>query len=124
MNFEFTAEFEKDLKRLAKKWRSIPKDVEVSKQYILPLYEQGSDDIEISVYRQKFFNGKSAAILQAGEQYEVIKMRLDVESIGRADKVRIIFVTIKIDATIRFIELYAKSDKDREDTKRIRKYLP
>ncbi|HMR73153.1 MAG TPA: hypothetical protein PKD68_04055 [Candidatus Saccharibacteria bacterium] len=123
MNFEFTPEFEKDVKRLAKKWRSIPRDIEAVKKYILPLYEICADDVEIAVYRQGFFNGKSATILQTTDTYEVVKMRLDVADLGRSDKVRIIFIAIKIEETIRFIELYAKSNKEREDMKRIRKYL-
>ena len=51
-------------------------------------------------------------------------MRLDVADLGRNDTVRIVFVAIKTESTIQFIELYAKNDKNREDTARIRKYLP
>lgn len=123
MNFEFTPEFEKDVKRLGKKWRSIPKDVEAAKKYILPLYEPRADDVEIAIYRQGFFNGKTATILHTSGEYEVVKMRLDVADLGRNDKVRIIFIAIKTTTAIRFVELYAKNDKTREDESRIRKYL-
>ncbi len=123
MNFDFTSEFKRDVKRLTKKWRSIPKDIEVSKRYILSLYEQRADDIDISVYRQNFFNGKTATILHATEHYEVVKMRLDVADLGRSDKVRIVFVLIKTATTIRFVEIYAKNEKMREDVERIKRYL-
>ena len=123
MNFSETPEFQKDVKRLAKKWRSIPGDIEAVKPYLLPLYEFRADDVEVSVYRRDFFNGKRAAILHTTSTYEVIKMRLDVATLNRSDKVRIIFVAVKTEGTIRFIELYAKNEKDREDTKRIKKYL-
>lgn len=50
-------------------------------------------------------------------------MRLDVAAVGRSGKVRIIFVAVKTEAAITFIEMYAKNQKEREDTKRIKKYL-
>lgn len=123
MNFDETPEFKKDVKRLAKRWRSIPKDIENAKPYILPLYEYRADDVEVSIYREGFFGGKRAAILRNTLTGEVIKMRLDVAELGRNDKVRIVFVAIKTESTIRFIELYAKNDKEREDVARITKYL-
>ena len=124
MNFDYTPEFEKDVKRLGKKWRSIPKDIEATKKYITPLYEIRANDVEIEVYRRNFLNGKSATILQTGEGYEVVKMRLDVADLGRSDKVRIVFIAIKTETAIRFIELYAKNEQSREDVQRIKKYLP
>ena len=123
MNFNETPEFEKEVKRFAKKWRSIPSDIVAVKQYILPLYEQMDSGINVDCYRQKFFNGKTATILYSDTNTEVIKMRLDVESLGRNDKVRLIFIAIKSADEIKFIELYAKNEKLREDQKRINKYL-
>lgn len=49
-------------------------------------------------------------------------MRLDVADLHTNSKVRIIFVIKVEDGMITFIELYAKNDKDREDTVRIKKY--
>ena len=123
MNFNEAPEFAKEVKRLSKKWRSIPGDLEAAKQYILPLYEQLANDVELVEYRREFFAGKTAAILHSNENAEVVKMRLDVADLGRNDKVRIIFVAIKTSDAIMFIELYAKNEKPREDNKRIKKYL-
>jgi len=123
MNFSETPEFKKEVKKLAKRWRSIPEDIEAVKMYILPLYEQLTADVDVTEYRREFFAGRKAAILKTNDSAEVIKMRLDVASIGRNDKVRIIFVAIRTTETITFIELYAKNDKDREDEKRIKKYI-
>lgn len=117
MNFEQIPEFEKDLKRLKKKWRSLPSDIADAKLTIGNVY--GSDDL----FAQKFFNGKRATKLIVTEKHEVVKMRLDVESIGRNDKVRVVFIMVKKDNKIRFIELYAKNEKDREDQERIKKYM-
>ena len=123
MNFSEAPEFKKEAKKLAKRWRSIPEDIEAAKLYILPLYEQLAADVVIVEYRREFFAGRKAAILKTSDSAEVIKMRLDVASAGRNDTVRIIFVAIKTTDTITFIELYAKSDKDREDKQRIKEYM-
>lgn len=123
MNFEQSLEFQKDLKRLSKKWRSLPNDIESAKQYISPLYMQMAPDVIVEEYRRNFFAGKNAAILHTDDGLEVIKMRLDVADLGRNDKIRIIFVAVKTKLTITFIELYAKNEKAREDARRFKKYI-
>lgn len=123
MNFESSPEFAKDVKRLTKKWRSIPGDIEAAKPYIVPLYEQLASDVDIAEYRRRFFAGKRAAIMQTVGTVEVIKMRLDVQSLGASDKARLIFVAVRDKQSITFIELYAKNEKAREDTTRIKKHL-
>lgn len=124
MNFEQVDEFAKELKKLQKKWRSLPADLFAAEKQITDLYVgQGPDD-HLLEYRAAFFNGKRAAILQTlDDGREVVKMRLDVADLGRNDKVRLVFIAIRSKTTIQFIELYAKNDKEREDTKRIKKYL-
>lgn len=123
MNFEQTPEFAKNLKRLSKKWRSLPDDVEYSKNKIESLYVE-RDDVDINQYRADFFATKKATILlKSTDEVEVIKMRLDVACLGRNDKVRIIFIAIKNNNEIRFIELFAKNEKPREDQSRIKRYL-
>jgi hypothetical protein len=123
MNFNETPEFTKDVKRLAKKWRSLPDDIKAVKQYIRPLYEKLADDVEVAEYRREFFAAKTATVLHANDSVEVIKMRLDVASLGRSDKVRVIFIALRMDSTITFIELYAKNDKPREDKARYLRYI-
>lgn len=122
MNFRETPEFKKDIKRLSKKWRSIPADVDAVKPYILPLYMQQTDELSANEYRQAFFSGKVATILYSQGDVEVVKMRLDVADLGRSDKVRIIFIAVKTKNEIVFVELYAKNDKEREDPNRYKPY--
>lgn len=122
MNFSETPEFKKDIKRLAKKWRSIPDDIDAAKTYIAPLYSK--DDVPaVQELRQAFFSGKVAAILRTQGDVEVVKMRLDVADLARSDKVRVVFVAVKTKQTITFVELYAKNEKPREDPARYRSYL-
>ena len=122
MNFDYSPEFQKDLKRLTKKWRSLPRDIESVERDILPLYveQKGVDIIRL---REAFFGGYKAAVLITTADAEVIKMRLDCESLGTNSKTRLVFVAVKTEGMIRFVELYAKNDKPREDSARYRKYL-
>lgn len=122
MNFEQTPEFQKDLKRLSKKWRSLPQDIQAAQRDIVPLYVE-QDGINIVRLREAFFGGYKAVILTVTDTVEVVKMRLDVADLGRNDKVRIIFVAIKTDGKILFVELYAKNEKTREDPKRYTPYI-
>ena len=123
MNFSEAPEFKKDVKRLSKKWRSIPDDIEAAKVHILPLYVSLDKNVSIENYRQAFFNNKKATILQSSDGFEVVKIRLDVESLGSNNKVRLVFTAIQSDNSILFVELYAKNEKPREDNRRIKKYL-
>jgi hypothetical protein len=123
MNFDYAAEFKKELKRLSKKWRSLPSDIDYIKPLIESLYIS-EDPQELSAFRDAFFNGKRAAILQIKDDAEVVKMRLDVESLSTNNNVRIIFIAVIVTHTVTFIEIFAKNEKSREDTQRIKRYLP
>ncbi len=124
MNFEQAKEFQRELKALAKKWRSLPNDLLDAQKQITDLYIGQGDDDKLLEYRAAFFNGKRATILTTTPQgKEVVKMRLDCESLGTSDKLRIVFIAIRSDNSIIFIELFAKNQKTREDTQRIKKYL-
>ncbi len=121
MNFEQTNEFKKDLKKLQKKWRSLPQDIVAAELQISALY---SNDVDAAEYRAAFFNGKRATILQVLENgREVVKMRLDVESLGTSSKLRVVFIAIVTTKSILLVELYAKNDKENLDKSRIKKYL-
>lgn len=123
MNFKQTPEFKKELKRLSKKWRSLPNDIRMAQRGIVPLYVEQTG-VDIHLLRKSFFSGKRATILKSlDDGREVVKMRLDVESLGTRSTVRIVFVAVCSASTVLFIELYTKGEKDREDSERITKYL-
>ena len=121
LNFDETPEFQKDVKRLKKSWRSIPSDIERAKLAITPLYVP-VEDVDMNELREQFFATPRATRLQMTETYEVVKMRLDCASLGNDKKTRLVFVMVKTADTIHLVELYAKSEKDREDSARIKKY--
>jgi len=124
MNFKNCPEFERELKQLRKKWRSLPDDLDAAKKRIEDLYISQDGEDNLAEYRNAFFNNKRASILRLLEDgTEVVKMRLDVAVLGKNDKVRLVFIAIRRENSILFVELYAKNEKPREDIKRIQKYL-
>ncbi len=117
MKFEQTLEFQKELKKLSKKWRSLPKDLKNAQKVINLLYNN-------QLFRDNFLKSKKATILTTTENKEVIKMRLDCASLGNNKRTRLIFIGLKSENKVNFIELYAEdNNKSREDQKRINKYL-
>ncbi len=124
LNFDEVPEFAKDLKALKKKWRSLPSDIDDAKLQIEALYGTILQDEALKEFREGFFGTKRATILQAGDGYEVVKMRLDCASLGTDKKTRLVFVAIITENTVKLVELFAKNANEREDARRLRRYLP
>ena len=122
MIFEYAKEFQKDMKTLSKKWPSLPDDLAAVKPIIEAFYvdQPGVDRLTL---RKKFFNNQRATILSESDGYELVKMRLDCVSLGHKHSIRVVFVSYTTTGSILFLELFSKTDKAREDDKRIRKYL-
>lgn len=124
MNFDQSDEFKKDLKRLKKKWRSLPGDLTRAQLFITKLYDNETSQETIE-FRRNFFATQKGAILNSINDKEIVKMRLDCDSLNGSDKLRMIFVAVRNANNIIFIELYPKNENShqREDQQRIRKYL-
>ena len=120
MNFNSAPEFEKEYKKLLKKYKSLETDIKIFKQVIENLYE-GDNKTDREKFKQKFFDGKRATIVTQSKKDQIaIKARLDCAYLNN-DSLRIIF--IKESDTITLIEIFNKSEKQREDKERIRRYL-
>jgi hypothetical protein len=122
MNFSESPEFQKDVKALGKKVRTLRSDIERVYARIEPLYV-AVKDVDLQTYRTLFFDGKRATILHKTETHEVIKMRLDTDTRTAQGKLRLVFIAMVKSGTVTFIEVYAKNNKAREDHRRIKKYL-
>ncbi|PIQ77968.1 hypothetical protein COV81_05630 [Candidatus Peregrinibacteria bacterium CG11_big_fil_rev_8_21_14_0_20_41_10] len=107
MNIEHTVEFEKDLKKLSKKYRTLSDDLKNLKKAICSSPEGNGT---------KHWN----LITSLGEN-SVYKVRLASRSVG-GDKLRVIYKYNKGQVVLLFIELYFKGDKVNEDAARIKKY--
>lgn len=120
MNYSRVPEFEKDVKALKKRVRSLEGDLERAKHLIEALY--GRHDAEQTEFKKRFLAGKKATILTKTGAVEVVKMRLDTDTDSYRGKLRLVFVVAVDRAEVSFIELYSKNDKPREDQHRLRRY--
>lgn len=112
MNFEQTKEFQKELKQFSKKYKSLHQD--------LLRFQKLVEALELPEM-QHFFEGNRATKLSIGENYEVVKARLDCAVLGSKQLMRIIYIIFN--NQVLFIELFAKNVKPREDVLRIKRYL-
>lgn len=109
MTFESLEEFEKDVKRLSKKYRSLPEDLEVVKQ-VLTVFPGP---------RPPF----SFEINQFGIESCVIKVKKiackSLKGRGVNSGLRLIYAHFEKEEKIVFVELYHKNDQNSEDRHRI-----
>jgi len=112
MNFKSTNEFQKDFKRLSKKFRSLDSDLNEFKKVLT----------EAPLGIGKHFN----VITKTGQLY-IIKARFFCQSLKKKN-LRVIYAYIANSQIIElvgieFIEIYFKGDNENEDRERIKKYL-
>ena len=107
MKFDEQPEFQKDLKRLAKKYKSLPNDLDEFKN-IVSVVPCGNS---------KHFN-----VITKKEEYVIIKARLFCRYL-KGSSLRIIYAYDIKNKIIEFIELYSKNESENENRERIRKYL-
>jgi hypothetical protein len=107
MNFNELPEFSKEFKRLAKKYKSLPKDLAEFKR-VLTVEPLGNS---------KHFN-----VITKKDQCAVVKARLFCRYL-KGSSLRIIYAfhcnSLKTD----FIEIYFKGIKENENCERIKEYL-
>jgi len=106
MSFNETDEFTKDVKRLAKKYTSLPNDL-----------------LEFKKVVNKFPLGTSKHFtpLHIQGTITIIKARLFCRYL-KGSSLRIIYAYNKEQQLIEFMEMYFKGDKEKEDRERIKKY--
>ena len=108
MEFANTPEFQKDLKRLRKKYRSLNQDIAVVKQAIAAL--PTGDGSKHWVVKNKV------------EDTYVMKMRMMCRSVKGA-QFRLVYGYNQKTVTVLCLELYYKGDQVRETSDRIDEYL-
>jgi hypothetical protein len=122
MNFSQAPEFVRDLKRLAKKWRSLPDDLRRAQLLVERLYVD-APGIDRNELRKAFFDNRQATVLTRSESSEVVKMRIDCASTGTKNMLRLVFVYASPGNEVTFVELFSKNDKSREDIRRYRPFV-
>lgn len=107
MNFEETKHFQKDYRKLKKKYRSLADDLYVFKNIIsvMPLG-----------------NSKHFTILHHTGDIYIIKSRLFCRYL-KGSLLSIVYSYFREEKIICFLELYFKGDRESEDKERIEEYL-
>ena len=126
MNFDDAPEFAKDVKALGKRVKTLKSDIKRALPKIESLYVQpeGLSDEQWTDYKNNFFDNKRATKLPGyPPEYDVIKMRLDTDTLQYKHKLRLVCVVVVSGDEITLVEVYSKNDKSREDARRIKKYL-
>ena len=107
MNFDELPEFQKELKRLAKKYISLPDDLREFRNVVSA----------VPLGNSKHFN-----VITKTEVLHIVKARLFCRYL-KGSSMRVIYAYFEQTLHIEFIELYYKGDKENEDQSRIKEYL-
>ena len=112
MSYSFTSQCQGEYKKLIKKFRSLEADIERFCKFTLKLEEDNS-----------FPGGnKNYTLLKQQGDVSVFKAKLPCTTL-RGNKLRVIYARHNDSIEIILIELYIKSESDREDKERISDYL-
>jgi len=107
MNFNELPEFTKECKRLAKKYKSLPNDLQEFRKVV-------------SV--EPLGNSKHFNIVTQIESTKIVKARLFCRYL-KGLSLRVIYAYTEEQKRIEFIQLYFKGDREVEDRKRMNQYL-
>ncbi len=106
-HFNQTTAFQKDLKKLLKKYPSLNSDL-TDLEEILVIFPTG--------------NGKNFTIIHHSEKVKLVKTRLTCKSL-RDKSMRVIYAYHNDTVTFVYLEIYFKGDKENEDSGRIDEYI-
>ena len=110
-------EFDKDFKKLEKRYRSLSEDFELFKKILDSIYRGLIGNVNVFVPIESF----------CGETYTSNKVRKftckSLKGKGNQSGIRIIFVYEKEKQQITFIEIYYKGDSENEDRERLNNFI-
>lgn len=107
MNFDELPEFQKELKRLGKKYKSLSDDLQEFRNVISA----------VPLGNSKHFN-----VITKTEFLHIIKARLFCRYL-KGTSLRIVYAYHVAASKVDFIEIYFKGEKENEDRERIKEYL-
>ncbi len=100
-------EFDKELKKLAKKYPTLPSDI---------------DDIKPVLIECPTGIGKNFTIIKIDGNITIVKARVHCESL-RSRVIRLIYAYHQDKIEFMYIEVYYKGDKENEDKERLKDYI-
>lgn len=105
--FTHLPEFEKELKKLSKKYPTIESDIEDIKQILLT---------------SPTGFGKNFIIIKSTDNIKIVKVKIQCESL-RSRSIRLIYSYREDKIEFLYIEVYFKGNKENENRERIDEYL-
>jgi len=112
-----TEEFQKDLKKLLKKFCSLKDDLELAKRAAIELYHLQKIN-NLSVFPAPGFCTEEVLVCKIKKfACRVLKGR------GSKSGIRVIYAFHVKSLQVNFIEIYFKADQENEDQARIKRYL-
>ena len=112
-----TAEFKKDFKRLAKRFKTLTEDIQTAKRNAIELYHLLKIDNQ-SVVQIKDIKSNEVAF------YKLKKFACkSLKGKGVRSGIRIIYAYRESLSRVEFIEMYYKGDKENENRERIKAFL-
>ena len=110
-------EFDKDFKKLEKRYRSLSEDFDLFKKILDSIYQSLIGNANVFVLIESF----------CGENFTSNKVRKftckTLKGKGNQSGIRIIFVYEKEKQQITFVEIYYKGDKENEDKERLNNFI-
>ena len=117
ITYKQTGDFEKDLKRLLKKFPTLIEDIEIAKVFAIELFHLKNTDKRAIFLIPNFCT----------EELKICKLKKFASKAlkGRGVKsgIRIIYAYYVPTHTVDFIEIYFKGELENEDRERIKQYL-
>ncbi len=105
--FSSLPEFDKELKKLSRKYPTLPSDI---------------DDIKPILLDCPTGSGKNFIIVKVSGSVKVIKVDIHCESL-RSRSIRLIYAYHQDRIEFMYLEVYFKGDKENEDRSRIEEYM-
>ncbi len=117
IKYNETKLFQKDLKKLLKKYRTLEEDLETAKRNAIELYHVRHIDNQSIVPIQGFS-------MTSGQVFKIKKFACKaLRGRGAKSGIRIIYAFYAKDCRVDFIEIYFKGEKANEDRESIKAYL-
>jgi mRNA-degrading endonuclease RelE of RelBE toxin-antitoxin system len=117
LEYIYCDEFEKDLEKLAKRYRTIHKDFELFKIHTLDCH--GSEEWK-NLGIPKVTGG-------CGNYFNTYKVRnfrcISLKQKGCRSGIRIIFIHIPLNNKVYFVEMYCKNDSENNDSARLQRII-
>jgi hypothetical protein len=117
IEYDATGVFQRDLKQLLKKFKTLEEDLETAKRNAVELYHLNNTNNR-SVFPIPDFCNEAILVCKIKKfACKALKGR------GSASGIRVIYAYHVATSKVEFIEIYFKGEKENEDRERIKKYL-